>query len=83
MSRRRVDVPQHLLPPTYGSPPALPGLLAFATPGRVLFGSDRPYAPSIAVTYFTGQLDAHAPLDDAGYAAIARGNAELLFTEVP
>lgn len=60
-----------------GSPAALPSLLAFAKPGHVLFGSDWPYAPAIAVSYFTSQLDAH----DLGGApqAIDRGNAEPLF----
>lgn len=62
-----------------GSPAALPSLLAFARPGHVLFGSDWPFAPSIAVSYFTGQLDAYPPLDDAGHRAIDRGNAEALF----
>jgi predicted TIM-barrel fold metal-dependent hydrolase len=65
-----------------GSPAALPSLLAFAKPGHVLFGSDWPYAPPIAVGYFTGQLDAWAALDVAGHAAIDRGNAELLFPEL-
>lgn len=64
-----------------GSPAALPSLLAFAKPGHVLFGSDWPYAPSIAVSYFTGQLDAYAALDADGHAAIDRSNAELLFPE--
>ena len=62
-----------------GSPAALPSLLAFAKPGHVLFGSDWPYAPPIAVGWFTSQLDAYAPLDPAGRAAIDRGNAEALF----
>lgn len=65
-----------------GSPAALPSLLAFAKPGHVLFGSDWPYAPEIAVSYFTGQLDAYAALDAAGHAAIDRGNAELLFPDL-
>jgi hypothetical protein len=62
-----------------GSPAALPSLLAFAKPGHVLFGSDWPYAPPIAVSFFTGELDAYAALDAAGHAAIDRANAELLF----
>ena len=40
---------------------------------------DWPFAPSIAVNYFTGQLGAYSPLDDAGHRAIDRGNAEALF----
>ena len=62
-----------------GSPAALPSLLAFAKPGHVLFGSDWPYAPSIAVSYFTGQLDAYGALDGDGHAAIDHRNAEALF----
>jgi len=62
-----------------GSPAALPSLLAFAKPGRVLFGSDWPYAPETAVSYFTGQLDAYAALDTDGHAAIDRDNACALF----
>src|SRR5262245_56735741 len=61
-----------------GSPAALPSLLAFAKPGHVLFGSDWPFAPSIAVSYFTGQLDACAALNAEGHAAIDRANAEAL-----
>ena len=60
------------------SPAALPTLLAFAKPGHVLFGSDWPFAPEIAVSWFAGSLDAY-PLDDATRAAIDRGNAAALF----
>jgi predicted TIM-barrel fold metal-dependent hydrolase len=63
------------------SPAALPSLLAFAKPGHVLFGSDWPYAPAPAVSYFTGQLDAHAALDDAGHRAIDRESAAALFAK--
>lgn len=62
-----------------GSPAALPSLLAFAKPGHVLFGSDWPYAPAVAVGYFTGALDAYADLDAAGHAAIDRNDAAALF----
>src|SRR5262245_55043636 len=62
-----------------GSPAALPSLLAFAKPGHVLFGSDWPFAPSIAVGYFTGQLEAYGGLDADGHAAIDRRSAEILF----
>jgi len=64
-----------------GSPAALPSLLAFAKPGHVLFGSDWPYAPAIAVSYFTGQFDTYGALDADGHAAIDRGSAEALFTQ--
>lgn len=62
-----------------GSPAALPSLLAFAKPGHVLFGSDWPYAPAPAVSYFTGQLDAYDAVDADDHAAIDRGNAAALF----
>lgn len=65
-----------------GSPAALPSLFAFAKPGHVLFGSDWPYAPPIAVAYFTGQLDAYAALDAAGHAAVDRENAAQLFPQL-
>ncbi len=64
-----------------GSPAALPSLLAFAKPGHVLFGSDWPYAPTIAVSYFTGQLDMYGALDADGHAAIDRGSAEVVFPQ--
>ena len=64
-----------------GSPAALPSLLAFAKPGHVLFGSDWPYAPTMAVSYFTGQLDAYAALDANGHAAIDRTSAVALFPQ--
>src|SRR5213593_1225695 len=64
-----------------GSPAALPSLLAFAKPGHVLFGSDWPYAPSIAVSYFTGQLDAYAALNAEGHAAVDRHSAAALFPQ--
>src|SRR5262245_45170531 len=69
-------------PALSGSSAALPSLLAFAKPGHVLFGSDWPYAPPIAVSFFTGQLDAYASLDADGHASIDRGNAEVLFAKL-
>ena len=62
-----------------GSPAALPSLLAFAKPGHVLYGSDWPFAPTPAVSYFTAQLDAYAALDAAGHHALDRENALALF----
>jgi len=61
-----------------GSPTALPSLLAFAEPDHVLFGSDFPYAPPLAVGAFTGMYEAFA-LGDARRASIDRGAAERLF----
>ncbi|MFG1687959.1 amidohydrolase family protein [Nonomuraea sp. NPDC049269] len=52
------------------SPAALPSLLAFAKPGHVLYGSDWPFAPELAVTYFNTWAD-----DDA----INHRNARELF----
>ncbi|MET7332134.1 amidohydrolase family protein [Nonomuraea sp. NPDC005650] len=52
------------------SPAALPSLLAFARPGHVLYGSDWPFAPEPAVTYFNTWADD---------AAINHGNARELF----
>lgn len=61
------------------SPTALPSLLAFAKPGRVLYGSDSPYMPAENISFFSGTLDTYAGLNDADRHAINRGNAELLF----
>jgi predicted TIM-barrel fold metal-dependent hydrolase len=58
---------------------ALPSLLAFAKPGRVLFGSDWPFLPAFAVKGFQEQLETYPALDAAGRAAIERGNAVRLF----
>ncbi|GAA3614732.1 amidohydrolase family protein [Nonomuraea rosea] len=54
------------------SPAALPSLLAFARPGHVLYGSDWPFAPELAVAYFNTWAD-----DDA----VNHGNARELFKE--
>ena len=62
-----------------GSPTVFPSLLGFARPGRVLFGSDSPYAQDRSVTFFTNQLDAYQELNASGHAAINRSNAEALF----
>lgn len=59
------------------SPAALPTLLAFARPGRILFGSDWPFAPARAGQYFTNGLDCNA--DTSTLTAINRTNAEALF----
>lgn len=62
-----------------GSPTALPSLMAFAKPGRVLFGSDWPYCPAKTVSFITDQFDAYDGLDAQGHEAINRRNAERLF----
>ncbi|MFD4604613.1 amidohydrolase family protein [Streptomyces sp. NPDC058464] len=61
------------------SPSALPALLSFAEPGRVLYGSDWPYAPEAAGAYHNRFLDTHPDLTPEGRAAINRTNAEALF----
>jgi predicted TIM-barrel fold metal-dependent hydrolase len=62
-----------------GSPAALPSLLQFAKPDHILFGSDWPFAPSAAVSYFTGQFDKWDGMGAEERAAIDRGNAQKLF----
>lgn len=59
------------------SPAALPTLLAFARPGHVLFGSDRPFAPTAASQYFTNGLDTGTAPDVRH--TINRAAAETLF----
>lgn len=64
------------------SPSALPSLLAFADPGRILFGSDWPFAPTPAVHYFAAGLDehlSHTPAPHATADAINHDNAATLF----
>ena len=61
-----------------GSPTALPSLLAFANPGHVLFGSDWPYAPEVAVGAFTGMYEAYG-IEPEQRVAIDRGAAQTLF----
>ncbi|CAB3751334.1 amidohydrolase [Burkholderia sp. MSh2] len=61
------------------SPSALPSLVAFAQPERVLYGSDFPYAPPSVSTSFTHSQDGYAALDADRHAAINRANALPLF----
>lgn len=58
------------------SPAALPTLLEFAKPGRVLFGSDFPFAPTAAGQYFVNGLESGVPADVR--AGIDRANAAAL-----
>lgn len=60
------------------SPCALPSLLAFADPARILFGSDWPFAPAARSQHFARLLDEY-PLPPAQRLAIDRGNALALF----
>jgi predicted TIM-barrel fold metal-dependent hydrolase len=61
-----------------GSPTALPGLMALAKPGHVLYATDWPYATDAIVGAFTGMYESYS-LNDAQRASIDRGNAEALF----
>ncbi|MGW7618329.1 amidohydrolase family protein [Streptomyces antimycoticus] len=61
------------------SPSALPALLAFAEPGHVLYGSDWPFAPQDAGTYYNHYLETYPDYAPGQAEAIDRGNAEALF----
>lgn len=61
------------------SPSALPSLLAFAEPGHVLYGSDWPFAPQEAGTYYNHYLETYPDFSPGQAEAIDRGNAEVLF----
>jgi 6-methylsalicylate decarboxylase len=58
---------------------ALPTLLAFAKPGHVTFGSDFPFAPTVAGKLFAAGLETYPGLDADARAAIDRTNALRLF----
>ncbi|HYR18493.1 MAG TPA: amidohydrolase family protein [Myxococcales bacterium] len=60
-------------------PAALPSLKAFAGSGRILFGSDFPYAPAAVGASFTNKLDAYGDLSSDERRAISHGNAQALF----
>lgn len=60
------------------APETIAGLLAFADPARILFGSDFPFTQPDEVTFFAGQLDG-LPLDASMHQAISRTNAAALF----
>ncbi|MFZ3573314.1 amidohydrolase family protein [Streptomyces sp. BH097] len=61
------------------SPSALPALLAFAEPGHVLYGSDWPFAPQEAGTYYNRYLTSYPDFTPGQAKAIDRDNAEALF----
>lgn len=60
------------------TPAALPSLLAFARPERVIFGSDYPFNPGLGVRYMRQQYDA-SPIEPTVRAGIDRHNALNLF----
>ena len=57
----------------------LRSLKAFAGSGRILFGSDFPYAPADVGASFTAKLDAYDGLTADEHRAISHGNAWTLF----
>ncbi|MFF2426419.1 hypothetical protein [Streptomyces mirabilis] len=60
--------------------PSVPGLPLFAArPDRVRFGTDWPFAPEIAVAFFTGEYDRCPGLDTGSHHAIDRNHAHALF----
>jgi 6-methylsalicylate decarboxylase len=61
------------------SGPAMPTLKSFAGPGRILFGSDFPYAPANIAAAFTSALDADPTLTPDDLEAINHRNASVLF----
>jgi predicted TIM-barrel fold metal-dependent hydrolase len=60
------------------SPAALPSLLAVADPSRIIYGTDFPFAPSMAIDFLNMQYENY-PLGPVLRAAIDRGNSEALF----
>lgn len=60
------------------TPAAFPSLLAVADPGRILYGTDFPFAPAAAVKYMAAEYDA-MDLNPGLRAGIDRHNAEALF----
>lgn len=79
-SEKRLDVLRrfHFDIALSSSANALPSLLAFADPGRILFGSDYPFAPAPAVRFMRQEYDDVALPADVR-AAIDHGNAHALF----
>ncbi|MEU6553284.1 amidohydrolase family protein [Streptomyces sp. NPDC046915] len=59
-------------------PAALPSLLAFAAPERILYGSDFPMVPADWGTGFDTALDEYPHWEPGRLHAVNRGNAELL-----
>ncbi len=57
----------------------MPSLKAFAGSGRILFGSDFPYAPANVAASFTARLDADDGLTADEHRAISHRNAWTLF----
>ena len=60
------------------APATIAGLLAFADPTRIVFGTDFPFTQPDKVTFFASQLD-EFQLDSVMRQAISRTNATALF----
>jgi predicted TIM-barrel fold metal-dependent hydrolase len=60
------------------SPSALPSLLAVADPRRITYGTDFPFAPTMAIAFLNAQYENYS-LDPGLRAAIDRDNSEALF----
>lgn len=60
------------------TPAAIPSLLEIADPSHVLYGSDFPFAPPVAVGFMAQQYE-RTPIDTLTRRAIDRTNAEQLF----
>lgn len=58
---------------------SLPSLIAFARPGHVTFGSDWPFAPASASSYFAANLENYGALNHAQREAIEWSNAAAMF----
>ncbi|GCD35433.1 amidohydrolase [Streptomyces chrestomyceticus JCM 4735] len=61
------------------SPSALPALLAFAKPGHILYGSDWPFAPQEAGSYYNHFLETYPDFTPGQQEAVNRKSAEALF----
>ena len=61
------------------TPDALPSLLSFADPDRILFGSDNPYIDAGTQAMFTRATDEFPSMPDGLLDAINHKNAETLF----
>jgi len=60
------------------APATIAGLLAFADPAHIVFGTDFPFTQPDEVTFFAAQLD-DIQLDSVMRQAISRTNAAALF----
>ena len=58
---------------------ALPTILEFDRPDRILFGSDYPYPPEPAIAHFTAEYASFPTIDEDLRQAIDHTNAERLF----